>query len=119
MAEGSLGGVTVFEELRGWGKAETVEFTIDEADATAGQTVAVDLTICDDTGTPVRDWNGNIKVDVDGDARLFRFNDAGEVLVARGDGRAYLEVGPSGGEIVIHATADGLESGTITIEPRQ
>jgi len=117
--EGDRRGVTVLKTLRMWGKAATVGFDIDEASVERGCTLPVDLTICDKAGTPVRDWNGHLTVEVEGDARLFPYTGAGEALIARGEGRTYLEVGRSGGVISIQAMADGLEAGTVTIEPRQ
>jgi len=93
--------------------------SIDETEVESGRTVAVDLTICDDAGTPVRDWNGQVEVEIDGDARLYPYTDAGEVLVARGEGRLYLQLGRSGEEIVIRATAASLEPASLTISTRR
>ncbi len=118
-AEAARGGVTVRNELKAWDGATTVAITIDEADARPGQTVAVDLMIFDEGETPVRDWNGHVEVEVDGDARLFPYTDAGEVLMARGEGRTYLQLGRSGGEVKILATADGLEPGSMKFSPRR
>ena len=114
-AEGVRAGVTVRNELRAWGEAAVVMFSIDEAEVAPGRTVAVDLTICDGAGIPVQDWNGHIQVEAEGDARILAYTDAGEVLMARGEGRAYLGLGRDGGEIVITAGADGLSSGTAII----
>jgi beta-galactosidase len=116
-AEGVRGGVSVRNELRAWGEAATVSISVDESEVAAGRTIAVDLSICDDTGTPVRDWNGQIRVAAEGDARIFPYTDAGEVLMARGEGRAYLELGHSGGEIVITAAGEDLVSGSTRITP--
>jgi len=69
--EGIRGDATVRNELHSWGDAASLAITIDEAEAKAGRTIAVDLMICDDAGTPVRDWNGHVKVEIDGDALLF------------------------------------------------
>jgi len=117
-AEGVHGGVTVRNELRAWGEPAAVTILVDQAEATPGRTVAVDLTICDDAGIPVRDWTGHIQVAAEGDARILAYTDAGEVLMARGEGRAYLEFGRSGGEVVVTAGADGLSSGTARIQIR-
>jgi hypothetical protein len=116
-AEGDRQGIPVVKTLRKWKEAATVEVTVDEAEAKKGRTVAVDLTICDDAGTPVRDWNGHLTVKVDGDAQLLPYTDAGEVLMARGEGRTYLEVGRSGGEFVIHAATNGLETASVKLFP--
>jgi len=114
-AEATRGGATVRNELHAWGQAATISIAIDGTESKPGQTVAADLTICDDAGAPVRDWNGHVVVAIDGDARLFAYTDAGEVLIARGEGRTYLQFGRSGEEIVIRATAAGLATGTKTI----
>jgi len=118
-AEGVRNGATVRKELRPWGEAAAVMISIDETEVESGRTVAVDLTICDDAGTPVRDWNGQVEVEIDGDARLYPYTDAGEVLVARGEGRLYLQLGRSGEEIVIRATAASLEPASLTISTRR
>jgi len=116
-AEATRRGATVRNELYAWSDAAAVEITIDEAEAKPGRTVAVDLMICDDAGVPVRDWNGHVVVAIDGDGQLFSYADAGEVEISRGEGRTYLQIGRSGGEIVIRATADGLEPRSLTIAP--
>jgi len=114
-AEGTRDGKTVHSELRAWGEAATISIAIDGTESRPGQTVAADLTICDDAGAPVRDWNGHVELAIDGDARLFSFTDAGEVLMARGEGRAYLQLSRSEGQVTLRATADGLATGTKTI----
>jgi len=118
-AEGVRGEKTIRSALRAWGEAATISIDIDEAETQPGRTVAVDLTISDDVGRPVRDWNGHVKVSIEGDARLFPYNEAGEVLAARGEGRTYFQLGRSGGEVEILATADGLEPGWIKFSPRR
>jgi beta-galactosidase/beta-glucuronidase len=46
------------------------------------------------------------------------YTDKGEVLMSRGEGRAYVQAGTSCETFVIHATADGLETGSTAISPR-
>jgi len=116
-AEAVRGEVRVHNELKAWGGATTVAITIDESDAKPSQTVAVDLMILDDAGTPVRDWNGHVDVEVDGDALLFSYTDAGEVIMARGEGRTYIQMGRSEEEVVIHAAAKGLAPGSLRVIP--
>ena len=118
-AEGVRGKNTVRCELRSWSEAATVAISIEEPETAAGRISAVDFTIYDDAGSPVRDWNGHVKVSIEGDARLFAYNEAGEVLMARGEGRTYLQVGPSGQEVVVSATAEGLEPGSLKFSPRR
>ncbi len=108
--EGVRGEVVVRRTLRAWGAPATVAITIDD-NARPGRTVFVDLAVVDGKGTPVRDWNGHLQVAAEGDARLFAYTDAGEVLMVRGEGRAYLELGRSGTAILITARAGGLEPG--------
>ena len=117
-AEGFRGKKTVYSELRAWGEATTTTIAIDESKTAPGRIVAVDFTICDDAGSPVRDWNGHVEVAVEGDAKLFPFTDTGQVLMARGEGRLWLQPGNSGDEIVIRAVADGLEPEILRVIPR-
>jgi len=116
-AEATRDGTTVRNELHAWGKAATVTISIDKSESKPGRTIAVDFTICDDQGTPARDWNGQVVVAIDGDGQLFSYADAGEVEISRGEGRTYLQLGCSGGEVEIHATADGLDPGRKTVHP--
>jgi len=118
-AEGVRKSETIRKVLHPWGEAATVAITIDEAEAKAGRTIALDLTIVDNAGMPVRDWNGHVEVEVDGDAQLLAYTGVGEVLMARGEGRTYVKMGRSGEEAVIHATANGLEPASSTISPRR
>jgi hypothetical protein len=115
-ADGFLGGVTVHEELRSWGDSKTIAVSV--GDAQPGETIAVDLAIRDASGVLVRDWNGHVTISVEGNARLFAYTDKGEVLMSRGEGRAYVQMGRSGEEVVIHAAANGLEPASKTISPR-
>jgi beta-galactosidase/beta-glucuronidase len=114
-AEGIRDGATVRNELHAWSKATTIAITIDETEPKPGQTIAVDLTICDDAGTPVRDWNGQVRAEIEGYGQLFSYTDAGEVEIARGEGRTYLQIGRSGEGIVIRAAGGGLESGSLRV----
>jgi len=115
-AEGVRGGITVHNKLCAWGEAATVRIYIDESELALGRTIPVDLSIRDDAEIPVRDWNGHIQVAAQGDARVLAYTDAGGVEIARGEGRAYLEIGRTGGEIIVTAAADGLSSGTAKIQ---
>ena len=114
-AEGVRNGVTVRKELRPWGEAAAVMISIDETEVESGRTVAVDLTICDDGGTPVGDWNWQIRTEAEGDGQLFPYTDASEVEISRGEGRTYLQLGRSGKEVVIRSRTDGLADGSLSI----
>ena len=116
---GVCGRTIVRDELHAWGEATTITIVIDESKTAPGRIVAVDFMICDDAGSPVRDWNGHVKVSIGGDVRLFPYNEAGEVLAARGEGRTYLQFGHTGGEVTIFATADGLEPSSMKSSPRR
>ena len=116
-AIGRCGGMTVCEELRPWGDATTVAITID-GDVPPGRVLPLDLTVLDRSGTPVRDWNGHVTVSVGGDARLFAYTEAGEVLMSRGEGRTYLGSGRDTGEFTIIASAPGLDDGVATVRRR-
>lgn len=113
--EGEQQGSTVRETLRSWGTAATVKIETDTGEIASETTVPIDLTVVDENGTPVRDWNGHVRVTVDGDARILPYTDAGEVLMARGEGRVYVKVGRSDDAFVIRATTDSLEPGSMKI----
>ena len=118
-AEVTRCGTTARNELHAWGEAATVAISIDKFQANPGRTIAVDLTICDDRGTPVRDWNGQVRAEAEGDGQLFPYTDASEVEISRGEGRTYLQFGRSGEEIVVRATAASLEPASLTISTRR
>lgn len=113
--EGERQGQKVRESLRAWESARSVEIAIDEDEIACGVTLPIDLTVVDENGTPVRDWNGHIKVTIEGNGRLYAYTDAGEVLMARGEGRAYVTFGDRRGETVVTAKAEDLATGTALI----
>jgi len=115
--EGEQRGRTVRETLRSWGMAATVRIETDTGEIASETTVPIDLTVIDENGTPVRDWNGHVRVTVEGDARILPYTDAGEVLIARGEGRTYLQLGRTEGQVTIRATADALEPAMMAISP--
>jgi hypothetical protein len=117
VVEGDVDGETVRETLLAWENPARIAVTVDEGDLSPGRVVAVDLTVTDQTGMPVRDWNGHIRAAVEGDGELMTYTGDGDVLISRGQGRTYLRLGRSVGEIVIRATADGLEPAARTISP--
>jgi hypothetical protein len=100
--------------IRGWGEAACVGLTINDTTPSTGKTIAVDLVILDADGVRVRDWNGHVHLEAEGDARLRTYTDTNEVLMARGEGRAYLTLGSREGEVVVTAMAGGLAAGTAT-----
>jgi beta-galactosidase len=114
-ANGTRQGLPAEAVIRRWGEAAAVALTINNTTPETGNTLAVDLVILDADGVPVRDWNGHVHLAAEGDARLRTYTDTGEVLMARGEGRAYLTVGQGTGEIIITGFAPGLEPGTTTI----
>jgi beta-galactosidase/beta-glucuronidase len=115
-AEGIHGDVTVHEELRSWGEAKTVVISFDD-EPRPGETVSVGLTIRDTNGIPVRDWNGHITLAIEGDARLFAYTDKGEVLMSRGEGRAYVQAGSSREPFVIRASTNDLDLTSTMVTP--
>jgi hypothetical protein len=117
-AEGERDGVTVHEELRSWGNAKTVVISVDY-DPKPGETIAIDLAILDAAGIPVLNWNGHASLSIEGDAAVLSYTEDDEVLMSRGEGRAYVHVGRSGEPFVIHATADGLQPGSLAVSPRR
>jgi hypothetical protein len=104
--------------IRGWGEAASVGLTINDTTPSTGEILTVDLVILDADGVRVRDWNGFVHLEAEGDARLRTYTDTNEVVMARGEGRAYLTRGDRAEEIVVTATADNLESGSLVIRGR-
>ena len=92
--------------------------TINDTTPSTGKIITVDLVFLDADGVQVRDWNGHVHLEAEGDARLRTYTDTNEVLMARGEGRAYLTLGDRAEEIVVTATADNLESGSLVIRGR-
>jgi len=115
--EGSRNGTKVIHDHRPPGAATAIGIGIDEDEIVPGRLIAVDLDTRDADNLPADDWSGHVEVAVDGDARLLPYSPAAEVLMARGEGRVYLEIGEAGGPIVITASADGLETASKTITP--
>jgi len=114
-ANGARQGSPAEATIRGWSEAACVGLTINDTTPETGRTLAVDLVILDADGVPVRDWSGHVRVRAAGNARLHTYTDAGEVEMARGEGRTYLTVGEGTGEIVVTGFAPGLKPGTTTI----
>ena len=104
--------------IRDWREAACVGLTVNDTPPETGKTIAVDVVILDADGVPVRDWNGHVHLEAEENARLRTYTGAGEVVMARGEGRAYLTLGDRAEEIVVTATADDLESGSLIIQPR-
>jgi len=113
-ASGVRQGIPTEAVIRRWGEATSVGLTINDTTPSTGKTLAVDLVILDADGVPVRDWNGHVHLEAEGDARLRTYTDTNEVLMARGEGRAYLTLGDREGEVVVTALAGGLAVGTAT-----
>lgn len=80
-----------------------------------GETVPVEVTAVDSRGETARDWNGHVRLRVAGPARLRSFTAAGEALVARGEGRTYLTLSRTPGEVVVTAGARGLMPGRLVL----
>lgn len=116
--DGEIDGETVRETLLNWEAPAKIVLSLDESDLSPGRTVAVDLAVTDHNGTPVGEWNKPIRTEVEGDGELLTYTGDGDALVSRGEGRTYLRIGRSAGEIVIRATADGLEPAVKTIPSR-
>jgi beta-galactosidase len=116
VVEGQRDRASVRETLRAWGAAQTVVIALGDHPG-PGRTAPVDFSIHDDAANPVRSWNGQVIASVEGDAQLLTYTESGQVPIARGGGRTYLHIGPTGREIVIHAKADGLEPAISTVTP--
>ncbi len=114
IATGSRGEVMDQQVYRRHDAATRIEITTTDR-ATAGAIVTLDVSIRDRSGVKARNWNGHLQIASEGDARMIPYTEAGDVLMARGEGRAYLEVGRSSGLIMIRAAGDGLDPGFLTL----
>ncbi|MCD4751194.1 MAG: hypothetical protein K8R59_17610, partial [Thermoanaerobaculales bacterium] len=94
-------GVEIEEKWRQHGPASRVVVSASQAHFGSGRTVAVDLRVVDESGVPARDWNGPVRLEVEGPARLKAYTADDAALIARGEGRTYV-------------TCDRVETGTIT-----
>jgi hypothetical protein len=114
-ANGDRQGFPAEGVIRAWGPAAGIHLTIDKDTLEPGRTVAVDLMILDADGVAVRDWNGEVRLDIRGPARLRGYTADNKALIARGEGRVYLTTSTSEGEVLVTAAAYGLEPGSATV----
>jgi hypothetical protein len=115
-ANGDRQGFPAEAVIRAWGLAAGIHLTIDKDTLEPGQTVAVDLMILDADGGLVWDWNGEVRLDIRGPARLRAFTADNEALIARGEGRVYLTTSTPEGVVLVTAAAYGLEPGSATVQ---
>lgn len=115
VVEGELDGTTAVETIRSWGAAATLGLSFDQAEARPGRTIAIDISLLDGSGVPVRDWNGKAALSVEGNAQLLAFNKAGEVKVSKGEGRVYLRLGTGESDVLITAAAKGTSGGSTVV----
>jgi beta-galactosidase len=116
VVDGEREGVSIREILRAWGAAETVVIALGDHPR-PGRTVPVGFSIHDASANPVRNWNGQVMASVEGDAQLHTYTESGQVPIASGEGRTYLQFGTSGKESTIYVTADGLKTATLKFKP--
>jgi hypothetical protein len=114
-AAGSRRGASIEARHRRHKGASRIKLVVHDGVLTPGKTITIDVAICDDDGATVRDWTGHVHLQAEGDARLRTYTDSDEVVMARGEGRAYLTLGSREGEFMITALAGGLAAGTATI----
>jgi hypothetical protein len=109
------GGAEVTARWRRHGPAVGVVLAPGSSDPRPGRTVPIDVTVVDARGETARDWNGHVRIQASGPARLRPFTPSCEVLVARGEGRTYLTLGSEPGEVVVTAGSQGLAPGRVTL----
>ena len=114
-AEGTRNGTRRRRSINRHRQAARVAVAIEENEAEPRRTLAVNLSIRDAAGEVVPDWNGHVRLDTRGPARLHAYTADNEALIARGEGRAYLTTSTPEGEVLVAATADGLEPGGATV----
>ncbi len=114
-AEGVSGSTVVRSTWRRHGPARSIELK-PRAEATPGRTLEIDIDIVDSGGVTAREWNGQCRLEIEGPGRLRAFTEANEAEIARGEGRTYITCDAvDRGEVLLTATAKGLESGTTLI----
>lgn len=113
IATGSQDGTVVQDRVRRHGEAQRIHLRT--AVGSPHPTVELDVEIHDDASTVVRNWNGAIRVTVEGPGRCHTFNDSHEVRVARGVGRAFVTIAGNHDAVVVTATAPGLSPGILSL----
>jgi hypothetical protein len=113
MATGSRDGTVVQDRVQRHRQAQRVH--LKTAVGSVHPTVELDVEIHDDSGTVVKNWNGSIRVMVEGPGRCHAYNEDSEVLVARGVGRAYVTIDGNHEAVVVTATAQGLSPGILSL----
>jgi hypothetical protein len=114
-AEGTRRGTRRRSSIRRNRQAARVTVAIGEEEAEPRRTLPVDITIRDTAGAVVCDWNGHVRLEILGPARLHAYTADNEALIARGEGRAYLTTSTPEGQVLVTAAADGLEPGSATV----
>jgi beta-galactosidase len=116
-ARGELGERVVVASLPWHGAARRIRLVPEAATIDAGSraTVGFAVRIEDAEGHLVVAWNGLVRVELDGPARLRAFAPGGVVEVSRGTGRGFLTAAGEKGEVRLRAVADGLGGPPTTI----
>ncbi len=114
-AVGRLGSGEVTRRLDPHAEAAGISLVISNEFPRAGNTHAVDITIVDADGVPVRNWNGHVRVRARGGARALAYTDRGEVLVTRGEGRFFVSNDPTNIEPAVTAEATALDVAELTL----
>ncbi len=113
IATGSQDGAVVQDRVRRSGDAQRIHLR-----TAAGPTVAtveVEVEIHDGSNTVAGDWSGAVHLSVDGPGRCHAYNDASEVAVVRGVGRAYVTVNSSHDGVVVTASAPDLSPAILSL----
>lgn len=79
----------------------------------------IDVVIADESGAPVRNWEGRVPLRLKGAGRVFHYNEEGTVWISCGTGRVYLEHALDGEEWFVEAEFAGLKSVSLKIETTQ
>jgi beta-galactosidase len=114
IATGSHGAAVVQASVRRHGEAERIH--IRPPAGTITSPAELDIEILDGSNVVACGWNGIVRLTVDGPGRAHALNEAHEVPVARGVGRAYLSLSEGREPVVVTAAADGLSPGILSVE---
>jgi beta-galactosidase len=113
IATGSRDGTVVQDSARRYGEAQRIHLRTPTG--TAHPTVELDVEIHDDASSVVKNWNGAVRVTVEGPGRCHAYNLDHDVVVARGLGRAYVTIDGGHEAVVVTATATGLSPGILSL----
>ena len=115
IATGSSKRKMVQASYRPHGEATRIEITGPDHPVEPDRALELDISIRDSSGLPVRNWSGQVLLEIEGRGKLWCFAEGGAVEVARGLGRAYVTLETAIEHVVVTAAGDDLSPGSVTL----